>query len=94
MSTKKARTPGFALSPFRISLMTSVSSRYISTAFVPLLAMEIAVLTDVGNRCQNVRQLSPLRAPEYRLEDFPMLLLRAVITFRSPLLERLDQIIR
>jgi len=65
-----------------------------STAFVALLAMEIVVLTDVGNRCQNVRQVSPLWAPEYRLEDFPMLLLRAVITFRSPLLERLDQIIR
>jgi hypothetical protein len=56
--------------------------------------LEITVLPDVGNRRKNVRQGSPLWAPEYRLEDFAMFLLGAVIAFRSPLLERLDQIIR
>jgi hypothetical protein len=65
-----------------------------SSAFVALLALEITVLPDVGNRRQNIRQVPPLWAPECRLEDFAMLLLRAVIAFRSPLLERLDQIIR
>ena len=74
--------------------MTSVSTRYISTPFVGLLASEIPVLADIGNRCKNVRQVSPLWTPQYRLEDFAMLLLRAAIAFRSPLLERLDQIFR
>jgi hypothetical protein len=74
--------------------MTSVSSKYNSTPFVALLALKITVLADIGNPGKNVRQVSPFWASEYRLEDFSMLLLRAVIAFRSTLLERLDQIIR
>src|SRR5277367_1609280 len=94
VSAKKARTPELALSPLRISLMTSVSTRYISTPFVGLLASEITLLADIGNRCKNVRQVSPLRTPQYRLEDFAMLLLCAAIAFRSPLLKCFDQIFR
>jgi len=67
--------------------MTSVSNRYTSTSFVGLLAPEITVLADIGNRRENVRQVSPLWTPQYRFEDFAMLLLRAAIAFRSPLLE-------
>ncbi len=47
---------------------------YASTPFVALLACEISVLADVGNRRKNVRQVSPRRAPQYRWEDFAMLL--------------------
>src|ERR1700722_9177289 len=74
--------------------MTSVSTRYISTPVVSLLASEITVLADIGNRSENVRQVSPLWTPQYRLEDFAMLLLRTAIAFRSSLLKRLDQVLR
>src|ERR1700744_4863562 len=74
--------------------MTSVSTRYISTPLVGLLPTKITLLADVGNRRKNVRQMSPLWTPQYRLEDFAMLLLRTAIAFRSPLLKRLDQVLR
>jgi hypothetical protein len=65
-----------------------------STPFVGLLALEITVLTDIGNRRKNVRQVSPLRTPKRGLQDFAMLLFRAVIALRSPPLKCIDQIIR
>ena len=74
--------------------MTSVSTRYTSTPFVGPLASEITLLADIGNRRKNFRQVSPLWTPQYRLEDFAMLLLRTAIALRSALLKRPHQIFR
>jgi len=34
-----------------------------STPFIGLLALEITILADIGNRRKNVRQVPPLWAP-------------------------------
>jgi hypothetical protein len=44
------------------------------TSLVGLLASEITVLANFGNRRKNVRQVSPLWTPQRRLKDFAMLL--------------------
>src|SRR5208337_940868 len=89
---KNPRTPRFAFSPLRISLMTSVSTRYTSTSAIVLLASEVAVLAHVRDCRKNIRHVPPLRSMEGRLEDLPVFLFSTAITLRRPLFESFDEI--
>jgi hypothetical protein len=70
-----------------------VSNKYTSNPFVALLALEVSVIADVGNRREDVCQMTLLWSPQNRLEDFAMLLLSTAIALCRTLLERLNQIV-
>jgi hypothetical protein len=55
--------------------------------------LEVSVIADVGNRREDVCQMTLLWSPQNRLEDFAMLLLSTAIALCRTLLERLHQIV-
>jgi hypothetical protein len=60
--SRRPITPRFAFAPFRASLTTFVSIRYIRRAFARIDAFEVGVAADGGHRRQNLGQSATARA--------------------------------
>jgi hypothetical protein len=56
LERQNAVTPGFALLPFRASLITLVSIKYIAGGPRLLNALEILIPADIGHRRQDLRE--------------------------------------
>src|SRR6516164_8674291 len=86
--SKKARTPGLVFCRLRDSLITSVSTRYMSASPIGLLPHEVAVLADVRYLGKHIRQGFARRPLQGRLENLAMLLLCTAVALCRPLFQR------